>query len=236
MESFYRHNDYPIDLYLINSVKTDRFKRFPKVNVHYHYYAIDSSICENSAYRKHLEEICFKLKVMDACKSEYLLMFDTDTLFLGSIENALKDYRTHLNVVPQKLFDGINIGFFIYKKTNIKLFESFINSCASGKFYYTLEEEFLYAVFKGDITFLDSCYNYSEIFYDPKEPVKMVHFIGNMKPYTLPKINDISGCLIKYFDKYYEFAKTVKGLSEAFKMRLKKSEVYYKMIRKIKNG
>jgi len=234
LESFYKYNDNHIDIHMVNSEKTDKFDVFENVSVFYHYYAIDSAIYKDNPYRSKLEEIIFKLIIMDNANTEYVCIFDTDTLFNGSISNALKEYDTHLNVVRQTLFDGINVGFLIYKKTNIKLFDSFIKTAIDGLLFDTLEEEFLYNVFKNDITFLDGSYNCSEILDKPKEDIKMYHYLGSFKPFKKEKYIEPSRCLIKYFDKYYDFCKESKYISNDFKNKINNIYKFYKFLKRMK--
>jgi hypothetical protein len=235
LTSLFEHNDVPVDLYMVNSEKTKAFDRFKNVRVHYVYYAIDRRLYTFTIYRECLEEIVFKLQILDTSSSDYTVLFDTDTLFVDSIEDALIEYPTTLNIVKPKFFEGVNAGFIIYKKNPKKLFDELMKDIHNDVRYILLEEEFLYKHFKDDITFLDSRFNYSEWMSDTTSKPAMIHYIGRFKPFKMfdRLIPDLFAT--KYFNYYYDFVdKHPDIVSDKFKQTLAKTKRFAKLINKLK--
>lgn len=235
LESFFEHNSIPVDVYMVNSEKTNAFDRFDLVRVHYTYYAIDRRLYTFTRYRKCLEEIAFRFAIMDQMTTDYLVIFDTDTLFVDSIDDVLLEYPTTLNVVKNRFFDGINAGFIIYKRNPKKLFDRFMKDIIEGVRYDLLEEEFMYKIFKDDITFLDSRFNYCEWMVPTESKPAMIHYIGPFKPFKMFDKLIPGTFTTKYFDMYYEFVDKHQDIvSEDFKRTLKSTKRFSKLINKVK--
>ena len=235
LTSFFEHNQIPVDLYMVNSEKTHAFDKFDLIRVHYTYYAIDKQVYDFTKYRHCLEEIAFRFSLVDKMTTDYLVIFDTDTLFVDSISDAIKIYDTALNIVKPKFFKGVNAGFMIFKKNDKRLFDTFIRNILNGVRYNLLEEQFLYEMFENDITFIDSRYNYSEWMVDTDSSPVMYHFIGDFKPFRMFKKLVPQLFATKYFDVYYDFVdKHPNIVSDNFKNTLRLTKLYSTLINKVK--
>lgn len=228
LKSFYEYNDYPVTVFLIDC-ETNRFDEFEKVSTE----KLDFEFLEkHHHYQDAVKPIIAKIKIFGDSKHSYNLSFDTDTLFVGKIDDAIQEYKDNLIGSCEIEKGTINAGFMIYHKTEkINLFEKFEELRKSHGFFNCPEETFLNFVFKDSREFISKKFN-TNFWTGEVEDAVMIHYAGINKPFSFFNLSYpyLMVVVLKDFKRYYDFCEKLQ-LSEEFKKDLEKSKKNYEWTR-----
>lgn len=226
LHSFFKYNDYKVTVFTPDFENFQEIKdRLKEFNVSVEFINIDVEM-EHFFY-KHLKPVIAKLKIFDNSKYKYNLCFDTDTLFLGSIKDVIKDYNSSLIGVKERLKKDINVGFCIYKKSNLKLFEKFKEYSEKYGYFYCPEQDFLNFIIE-DKEYLDTKYNICYWTNDSKEKI-MIHYASKFKPFNFKIPKEFTTDVIfqlRLFKHYFDFIKDL-NINKEVKDKIEKAKRFY---------
>lgn len=183
LHSFYRYNNLPVTVYMINSEPVD-FSDFPLVTVKR--LDIDTNL---KHYAYDLNIIGAKFKIMDESTADYCLTLDGDMMFFGSIADALIDYSTSIAGVNEPILNKpkvLNAGFLIVKRHSKSLYNIF--KAKYREYLLTPEQDVISAEFLNDMTEIDSKYNttFSTNLFKTDD-LRCLHFAITVKPWSVIK-------------------------------------------------
>lgn len=226
LKSFFKYNDFNVTVFTPDSKNFQEIKdRLKEFNVSVEFINVDVEM-EHFFY-KHLKPVIAKLKIFDNSKYKYNLCFDTDTLFLGSIKDVIKEYNSSLIGVKERIKNDINVGFCIYKKTDLNLFEKFKEYSLKYGYFNCPEQDFLNFIIK-DREYLETKYNICYWTGDSEDKI-MIHYASEYKPFNfkIPKEFAIDVIFqLKLFKYYFDFMKDLRP-SKEFLSKIEKAKRFY---------
>lgn len=197
---------------------------------------VDDSLCDwNEFYSDIFQQISAKFDVLNDIHTEWIWYFDTDTIFLNSMNGMLKEPNELNGVCLNKTQSDINCGLFLIKNRPIDWLKEYLEFCKIHKFdHLSLDEGFLGELYSGKIKLLPKEYNLNG-YYPVTESTKMVHYMGGIKPFCITKdYNPICIDFTTHFNLWYDYYDSVKSqftLSDEFvrkvdRIRNTKFDVY----------
>ena len=219
LKSFYEFNSLKVTVFITDSTILD--KRFDEFNIDVEYLKLD--LFYNGYYSKSINEISAKIKIHDLLDTDYILFFDTDSLFCGNIEDILIDYKEEFIGVQETIPKGyritpyINVGFIILKKSNV-LYNKYIEFLKTSTVDW-VEQEFLNLHFKSK-KLLSEKYNIRVGYSKINDPV-FLHFSTQYKPFDFNPTAYLSllKCKTsKWYFKYFDYINTL-NISKEFKLK-----------------
>lgn len=219
--SFFKYNDLEVDLY--STSKLPNKFNFKNLNIHYVEYP---EIPDIKTDLNCLKEVTLRIKLFDEIKSDYILSFDTDSYFKGSIEDLLKDYKENFIGCKDKInqfYPHINCGFMILNKNNYNLlynkYKEFLYKNNS-----ILEQSFLNYYFRKSKLILDPKYNLRVGKTISENPI-FVHFATKLKPFKNTQKDIFNFIEFKHSKYYYEYYDLVNYLNVTEEFKRKCNEV-----------
>ena len=221
LSSFFQYNDLEVDLY--STSKLPNKFNFKNLNIHYVEYPKIPNIKTNLNC---LKEVTLRIKLFDEIKSDYILSFDTDGYFKGSIKDILKDYKESFigcKDVINQFYPHINCGFMILNKNNYSLLYNKYEEFLYTKEHNILEQSFLNYYFRKSKYILEQKYNLRVGKTISENPI-FVHFATDLKPFK-NTCNDIFDFIefkhSKYYFEYYDLMNSL-NVTKEFKQKCNK--------------
>jgi lipopolysaccharide biosynthesis glycosyltransferase len=142
----------------------------------------------NIFYSDIINIISAKFKIMEKIKEKYILYFDTDTIFTGSISSIFSylEDKDLAGVRYNTARPEINCGIFLAKNKYLDYYSIYLNFFINNRLkFFNIDEVFLCDVYNNDIAYLPIKYNVHGD--DANKPIKieplMIHYPGAVKPY-----------------------------------------------------
>lgn len=238
LSSYFDFNTHEVTLYVFDCEDKDleKFKKFENLKIK----KLEKvEIPKNKCYEYYRDTINFisaKIRIFDILNGhyDYALCFDTDSIFLGNVENVFENLNTEVELlgVEENWIDYeykpltyrtkpyLNVGFLIIKLNYTEnLFKEYLNFLNSGKHTQCPEQDFLnYHFKKRDI--IPTKYNFLINNHDVIDDIRFVHFCSTIKPFnisidelmiTIKRYNDY----LRFFNKYYKYIEKI-DISDEF--------------------